>query len=75
MTTFTGKIIKKILRVLIIDDESPVRATLRGLLDKTCPRVQIPSNILFVRDFLIVLHTISILKSLHLHMYIPLRSV
>ncbi len=41
MTTFTGKIIKKMLRVLIIDDESPVRATLRGLLDKTCPQVKI----------------------------------
>jgi two-component system, LytTR family, response regulator len=41
MTTFTGKIIQKMLRVLIIDDESPVRATLRGLLDKTCPRVKI----------------------------------
>jgi two-component system LytT family response regulator len=41
MTTFTGKIIKKMLRVLIVDDESPVRATLRGLLDKTCPQVKI----------------------------------
>ena len=41
MTTFTGKIIQKMLRVLIIDDESPVRAALRGLLDKTCPRVKI----------------------------------
>jgi len=41
MTTFTGKIIKKMLRVLIIDDESPVRAALRGLLDKTCPQVKI----------------------------------
>jgi len=41
MTTFTGKIIQKMLRVLIIDDESPVRATLRGLLDKTCPQVKI----------------------------------
>ncbi len=29
------------LRTLIIDDEPPVRETLLGLLDKTCPQVKV----------------------------------
>jgi two-component system, LytTR family, response regulator len=41
MLTFKEKISAKMLRTLIIDDESPVRSTLRGLLTKTCPQVKI----------------------------------
>lgn len=41
MLTFKGKIKTKMLRTLIIDDEPPVRATLQGLLKRTCQQVNV----------------------------------
>jgi two-component system LytT family response regulator len=41
MLTFREKIKIRMLRTLIIDDELPVRATLQGLLKKTCPQVNV----------------------------------
>ena len=41
MLTFREKIETNMLRTLIIDDEPPVRATLQGLLKRTCPQVNV----------------------------------
>jgi two-component system LytT family response regulator len=41
MITFKEKLVTKMLRTIIIDDEPPVRDTLRGLLLKTCPQVNV----------------------------------
>jgi two-component system LytT family response regulator len=41
MLNFRKNITPKMLRTLIIDDEPPVRETLRNLLHKTCPQVNL----------------------------------
>jgi len=57
MLNFSKNITQKMLRTLIIDDEPPVRDTLRGLLLKTCPQVNVvgeansvKSGILAIRE-------------------------
>jgi two-component system LytT family response regulator len=41
MFTFNKNIPEKMLRTIIIDDEPPVRETIRSLLKKTCPQVDL----------------------------------